>query len=497
VVIETPLPKGTTDEVMGRMFPEPDPYADDPVAWITGRMSEFPWSKQREIAESVSANRYTAVQSCHSTGKSFTASRLMSWWIDAHPPGEAFVVSTAPSQTQVEAILWREVGRAHRKGELVGRITYGQVPSWKLGQEIVGFGRKPADLTSKEEAMATFQGIHAKYVLVVIDEAGGVPRWLFDAVDTLVTNDEARVLAIGNPDDPASHFVNRVCSPGSGWNKIQIGYQDTPAFTGEEVPEELLQLLISETWVSERRKRWGEGSPLFTSKVLGLPPDISDDTLISPALIKAAQERDLSAESLVPGQYGLDVARFGADETVLYRDRGGRVRLVESWPKQDTMETTGHLARHLNKHGGAVAAQVDVDGLGAGVVDRGNELGLPIYSFSFGSSPIDKERFLNKRAEAYWNLREDFEVGSVDLAPDGEDDDLAAQLGSIKWTVTSKGKIKIESKDDMRARGLPSPDRADAVVMARYRGLAWTPPPPSSAGREAKSETADLMKRNW
>ena len=93
-------------------------------------------------------------------------------------------------------------------------------------------------------------------MLVVIDEGSGVPRLLYDAVDSLATNRLARVLAIGNPDDPASQFAN-ICKPGSGWNVIPISVFDTPAFTGESVPEALLDLLPSAEWVEERKARWG------------------------------------------------------------------------------------------------------------------------------------------------------------------------------------------------------------------------------------------------
>ena len=95
--------------------PLPNPYERDPVGFIERELNEEPWSKQVEIAQSVLDHRYTCVRSCHGTGKSYLASRLMAWWIACHPIGEAFVVSTAPTQTQVEAILWREVGKAHRK----------------------------------------------------------------------------------------------------------------------------------------------------------------------------------------------------------------------------------------------------------------------------------------------------------------------------------------------------------------------------------------------
>jgi hypothetical protein len=144
------------------------------------------WSRQREIAQSVHDNRYTAVKSCHGTGKSFTAARICAWWLSTHAPGEAFVVTTAPTYKQVHAVLWREIGRAHRLADLPGRITLED--EWYIGQELVGFGRKPADYDP-----SAFQGIHARYVLVIVDEAGGVPANIFNAVDSLATNVYARV----------------------------------------------------------------------------------------------------------------------------------------------------------------------------------------------------------------------------------------------------------------------------------------------------------------
>ena len=157
-----------------------------------------------------------------------------------------------------------------KKAGLPGRITLDA--KWYIGNELVAYGRKPADYDP-----AAFQGIHARYVLVIIDEAGGVPKSIFDAVDALATNIDARVVAVGNPDDPASHFAT-ICKPGSGWHVETISAFDTPAYTGEKVPEELLPLLVSPEWVEERKLRWGVTSPIYQSKVLGEFPDISDDT---------------------------------------------------------------------------------------------------------------------------------------------------------------------------------------------------------------------------
>ena len=161
-----------------KMCPDPNPFLNEPVGWVTSTTGEFIWSKQRQIAQSVHDNRYTAVKSCHGSGKSFTAARIAAWWLTTHAPGEAFVVTTAPTYKQVHAVLWREIGRAHRLADLPGRITLED--EWYIGQELVGFGRKPADYDP-----SAFQGIHARYVLVIVDEAGGVPKTIFDAVDSL------------------------------------------------------------------------------------------------------------------------------------------------------------------------------------------------------------------------------------------------------------------------------------------------------------------------
>jgi hypothetical protein len=140
-----------------------------------------------------------------------------------------------------------------------------------------------------------------------------------------------------------------------------------------------------------------------------------------------------------------------------------------------------------------VSAVVDVPGVGGGVVDRLAELDLPVVPYNGGEAPIDEERFVNSRAEDYWTLRERFEQGEVDIDPD--DDKLAAQLGSIKWGIDSRGRIKIESKDDMRKRGLPSPDRADAMAIA-FAGRA-NAAPMNVESHAGESITGDLMTKAW
>jgi hypothetical protein len=452
--------------------PLPDPFASKPVQWIRNRLGEFVWSKQAEILESVRDHRFTAVRSCHSTGKSHIAARSIAWWLDVHPIDDVFVVSTAPSAPQVKAILWRYLKSINRKANLPGYITEGEVPEWKIDGRLVAWGRKPADLTSQEAAATAFQGIHAKYVLVVLDEAGGIPEWLWTAVDTLVTSRTNRVLAIGNPDDPTSHF-ERICRPGSGWHDIKISAYDTPAFTGETVPEEVADALVSEEWVDERRRIWGEDSPLFISKVLAEFPESSDDILIPVNWVRAAIERDFSGEAIADlGKFAMDFARQGRDEATLAWWRAGMFRIL--WSQRgvnNTMSLIGRLRRFCSEHPAAVGI-LDADGLGGPLFDRAQELQLPVSPFYAGRRAFNPRRFVNRRSEQWWALRDLFEAGLVDIDP--KDETLQSQLTSIRWSEDSAGRISVETKDDLKKRGIPSPDRADTLMMITAPMEEWT-----------------------
>lgn len=422
-----------TDNVFGslaELWDDSKSFLFRPVQWVEDVAKEYPWGEQREICESVLNNRYTAVPSCHDSGKSFIAARIIAWWIDSHPPGEAFVVSTAPTAAQVSAILWRELQKVHTRAKLRGKITRAGYPQWHYGEDgLVGYGRKPAD-----HEQSAFQGIHARYVLVVIDEACGVAHHLFDAVDALATNEHARVLAIGNPDDPGSHFAN-ICKPDSGWNVIQIDGLRTPNFTRgivigsddknprfpltaalmraeqipfneEKIPEGLREQLLHPLWVEERISRWAgmpreaakqyenqqdfddtvarrcATSPIFSAKVRGIFPTSSNTGVIPLGWVQLAvnrwhdyteaikkAERDLTVFPMARGRrvVGIDVARGGEDENALAIRQGNYVSSIERFRNADTIETANQAATFLHQPGSM--AVVDVIGIGAGVYD--------------------------------------------------------------------------------------------------------------------------------
>lgn len=396
-------------------------FRRDPTAWVRSN-DEDVWSEQRHILESVRDNRYTAVHSAHDLGKSYIASRIIAWWISIHEPGTAFVVSTAPSAAQVSAIMWREVSKLHRRAGLIGQINRAGYPQWFIGGELVGYGRKPADYEQ-----SAFQGIHAEHVLIVIDEACGVNQNLYDAVDSLATNENARVLAIGNPDDPSSHFA-KICKPGSGWNVIHLDGLRSPNITEsrvigsdpenpnypllaalmeaegipystEAVPDNIRPMLINEQWIEERIIRWAGMSPaqaehiehslghdallerlramtsssaIFTAKVRGIFPTSAAESAVIPlGWVQQAMDRwrDAKAGDHEPGDFvlGVDVARSGDDQTVFAHRYGSFIAKLERLRVEDTMEIADRAAAYLHEPRSTVV--VDVIGIGAGVFD--------------------------------------------------------------------------------------------------------------------------------
>lgn len=476
-------------------------WREDPAAWAAERLGDHLWTGQVRILRSVKAHRKTAVATCHGVGKSFSAAEVASWWLDIHKPGEAFVITTAPTQPQVRIILWKEIGRAHQRGNLLGRVNQTE---WKvrIGQreETIAIGRKPSDYSP-----ASFQGVHAPYVLVIVDEANGVRGNLWEAFDAVTVNEDSRLLAIGNPDDPTGEFFE-ACKPGSGWHVIHISAFDSPNFTGEELPPDVLKQLISHTYVEEKRRKWApswtwvgsrcvppEGSsledthPFWQSKILGqFPVQTAAGSLIPLSWIRAAQERTLRPVGV--NELGLDVgASEDGDPTCLGHRRGPVFRVLYEERQPDTMKSTGRLIQHLQMPNlGATRAKVDYIGVGRGVVDRSREQGLPVHPIQVGEKSTvlsclrckhewdellagtdvcpqcgsqDYMRvYANLLSQLWWMVRGLFEVGEIDIDP--TDEDLAEQLLSLRWEPNSKGQIVVKYGDG------PSPNRADALMFS-------------------------------
>lgn len=450
-----------------------DHYLTHPVEWQRDRLGGHIWSVQRHVMESVRDNRRTACYSCHRIGKSRIAAVIAFWWLDTHKPGEALVVTSAHSSTQVKMALWREMSRIHEQGKFPGRMNQTEywMPMGESGrEEMVAFGRKPEDSDT-----TGFQGTYSKCILFIMDESCYIPQTLWDGAETLISNEHSRILAIGNPDDPNTEFA-RICSPGSGWNSIQVGYMDTPNFTGEDVPSDLKDMLIGPTWVEEKRKKWGEGSMLFVSKVLGQFPISSSEGLIPIQWVKAAQERTLIPSR--PVELGIDVGG-GHDKNTIGCRRGFVFRIEKRDANPDTMQTLSNTLDIIEKTG-AEKAKVDSIGIGKGAVDRAAEMSKDqaikkespelarraslIVGIDVREKAEDSEHYVNRRAELYWMVRDLFESGDIDIDPD--DDELANQLVNLRMK-RSAGRTQIEEKDEMKRRlNGKSPDELESLMLS-------------------------------
>lgn len=444
-------------------------WMNDPVSWVSDRLNQSVWSKQREIMESVRDHRKTAVRSCHGAGKSHVASLVVSWWLDSHPPGEAFVVTTAPTTAQVRAILWRYIRRMHKSAKLPGRVN--QV-EWLIDEELVAFGRKPADADE-----SAFQGIHAPYVLVVLDEACGIPESLWIGAEAITTGPYCRILAIGNPDNSATQFF-KVSQPGSGWHSIRIGASDTPNFTGEPVPETVAISLISREWADEKKLEWGVDNALYRSKIDGEFSVDAADTVVRASDVAACQidpEVRYSPADLSPVELGVDVGG-GSDETVIRERRG--IQAGREWRiRTDRPEKIAPLVLRAIRDSGATAVKIDSIGVGFGVIGElrnaasRHEHNARIIGVNVSANPRDKKKFTNLRAEMWWNTARELSAsGGWDLSKMENGDNTCAQLLWPRWFLDSKGRIQVEDKKQIISRNGRSPDNADALLLAFHNG---------------------------
>jgi hypothetical protein len=440
-------------------------YLTDPALWASEVLGKTMWSKQREIAKSIVDNTHTAVVSCNGAGKSGLAGMLAVWWVAVHEPKEVAVICSAPTYVQIARVLFTEMKAnfdlAKKNGfTLPGQINQSQ--EWKLEDGFVmAWGRRPAD----KDLISSFQGIHRRYVMVILDEAGGIPEDLYTATEAVTNTEGARVLAIGNPDARGTSF-HRIFREDPTWHKIKISAFDTPNFTDEVVPDELRPLLIQPAWVERQKISWGEESARYKSKILAEFPDEADNTFFSQIAIDRGIDTEVVEDYGITPKLGVDLARFGEDDSVVFMNRDGRCRKIDTWSKATAVESANRIHRLATEHG---VKEVRVDGAGLGgpvidiLVNLANDAYTVISLLGSAASP-DNTRWFNARAYNFDSLREQLLEGKIDIDPD--DKPLLDELLMIQYKFSPKGAIQIESKDDMRSRGVKSPDSLDALVYA-------------------------------
>ena len=424
-------------------------YRADPVLFVKEVLGVEPDDWQKDFLNAVaSGERKISIRSGHGVGKSTTASWAMLWFLLTRYPVK--VVVTAPTSAQLYDALFAELKR------WVKELPQPIQDLLDVKQERIELKASATEAfisarTSRAEQPEALQGVHSDNVMLVADEASGVPEAVFEAAAGSMSGHNALTILLGNPVRSSGFFFDTHNRLKDEWWTKRVSCIDSAR--------------VSKEYVDDMKSRYGEESNAFRIRVLGEFPKSDDDTIIPMDLLESAKHRDTRAYEDAPIIWGLDVARFGSDSSVLCKRQSNVVHTLERWRNLDLMQLTGAVVAqyeacdHKNR---PAEILVDSIGLGAGVVDRLRELKLPARGINVSESPAMGGTYLNLRAELWHKAKAWLEKRDCKI-PNNED--LIGELATVRYTFTSNGKIKIESKDDIRRRGLKSPDMADAFVL--------------------------------
>ena len=531
---------------------------EDPVWFASRFLGVRAWRKQREVLRALRDHDLVAVRSCNGSGKTFTAALATLWWLCAHD-ADAMVITTAPSERQVKELLWREIRHLYGKNpELLGgkltstrlelsekRFAYGF--STDTAGRFQGFHSENILVIVDEAAEVREFIFDAIYGCLTSENAkmlmiGNPSRLAGTFYDAFHKNrGRWKTIHISAFDTPAFRGEGPLCP--SDISPAERGKEDpalhpspppsrergsappsphpghTPAFASLRVPfrgakgdgttssdasgkaevEVVPAGLATPKWAEMIADQRGVNSSEYQFRVLGEFPEEADDTLIALRLIESAVGREFEGMSGDDAVMGVDVARFGDNQTVAVVRRGSAVIDMLAFGRSDLMGTTGRVIDMARRHG-VKAMHVDEVGLGAAVVDRARELdSVRTIGVNGGSKASDSERYLNLRAEMYDGLRQRFADGDISIPDDSE---LASQLASLTFSYTSRGQLQIEGKDRIRSSGRQSPDKADALALAFAKDVEanplrlWVLSRDSSSSRSGRRRRT-RVRRDW
>lgn len=433
-------------------------YIDDPVAFVRELIGAEPDPAQEEVLRAVASSSAVAVKSGHGIGKTAVEAWVTLWFMFTRP--HARVPVTAPTMHQLDDILWPEVAKWLGRSHIAGLMDWHKTRCSMKGFEETWFA-VPRTASQPDN----LQGFHADHVLFVVDEASGMKQEIMEVVEGALTNDGARLLMCGNPTQLSGTFH-------AAFHRDRNLYR-TFTFSSEASPR------VSKVYVDRMAKKYGRDSDVFRVRVLGEFPLSGSDDFISLSLVEAAVDRGLKYDPTQEWRIGVDPARFGDDESVVALACRPHVEPLRAFSGLNGPRLAGEVAaavRDIRRFGysGKIPVRVDETGVGSSCFDQlelmEKDLGIDLVGVAFGGPGNDD--YWNTTAALWGAVKRDLPL--MDL-PD--DDDLVAQLSTRKYKIEKDGRIRLESKDDMKMRNVESPDRADALT------LAWSDPPPRSVIR--------------
>lgn len=424
-------------------------WRENPDQFVTDVFNITPEKWQKEALLALARHGRVSVRSGHGVGKSACMAWAALWHMLCFFPQKT--PCSAPTSHQLEDVLWSEIATWHRK---MPPALRDQIILKELRMELATAQDESFAVarTGRKENPEALQGFHSPHVLFLIDEASGVDDIVFQVAEGALTGEHARVFMAANPTRNSGYFHDSHHKMRHLWHTIHVSCFDSTQVN----PEYAEQMAI----------KYGKDSNVYRVRVMGEFPLEDDDVLMPLSLVMAAVDRDVEPITSYMPVWGLDVARFGNCRTALAKRQGNvLMEPIKSWRKRDLMEVSGLILNEYEETDKKdLPGQILVDsvGLGAGVVDRLKELGLPVRGINVGESPSAKPRFSRLRDELWWRSREWFEARDSKIPMD---DNLIGQLTGLKYKLSSSGKIEVERKEKLMERGLESPDEADAFVL--------------------------------
>lgn len=449
----TPTPAPAIDPATDPMGAFVDRYWDDPVGFVRNVLEAEPTPDQEDLLYAVArGDRRISIRAGHGVGKSTGCSWVMLWHMLTRSPQKT--VCTAPTAGQLFDALFAELKRWINKlpDYLRSQLEVFSDRVTLAGSPESSFISARTSSADKPEALA---GIHSRHVLLICDEASAIPEAVYESAAGSMSGHAAITILIGNPTRNSGLFFRTHHDLAPEWTTLHWSSLNNP--------------FVSRKFVDQIAATYGEESNAYRVRVLGEFALRDDDVLIPAELVDAAMSRDMVPDPAAPMIYGLDVARFGDDRSVLCKRQGDYILGFKTWRNLDLMSLTGAVVNELDGDGvhpkGTTKTHeilVDSIGLGAGVADRLREQGFNVRDVNVAESAALNPKANRLRDDLWMACRDWLRARACKLPPDAE---LRQELVSPTYKFTSNGKLQVEAKSEMKKRGLKSPDMADALCL--------------------------------
>jgi hypothetical protein len=452
-------------------------FAQDPLGFV---YYAFPWGEpgtelaneqgprawQRDELEEITAKLLAgdidgairiAVASGHGIGKSALVAWIILWALATAALTK--VVITANTGDQLRTKTWPEVAKWFNLLICRHWFIFEATSIRARGKQSKTWRCDAA--TWSETNTAAFAGLHNKgrRIVLIFDEASQIADKVWEVAEGALTDEDTEIiwLVFGNPTETTGRF--RECFAGGRfahrWHPRQIDSRDVPGTNKTEIAK----------WIAD----WGEDSDFVRVRVKGQFPRGGSMQFIDGDTVQAATRREAVSHLRQPLILGVDVARFGDDQQVVYSRRGLDARTIPplKFRGLDLVSFSGKIVEHAQKHG-AAAVFIDEGGMGAGVVDMVRSMlpGVVVIGVNFGGKPDgmaivgDQVTVADKAAEMWAHVRIWLKRGAIPNDPE-----IVAELTARQYGFDTHSAIRLESKADMKKRGLTSPDNADALAL--------------------------------